>query len=123
MWLLVFAGEDLPPDVQKALDEEMKHHSSQDAGADSASAPGPPAAAGAAAAAAAKIKDAAVLLPERADVLVTDLLDHRCTATLPLLHGESSCYLLCTDQAYPSLSFRVQWHAFLEHVMMALNFL
>ncbi|EIE22937.1 hypothetical protein COCSUDRAFT_83709 [Coccomyxa subellipsoidea C-169] len=70
-------GEELPPDVQQALDEEMKHHSSRDAaGADSASAPGPPAAAGAAAAAAAKIKDAAVLLPERADVLVTDLLDH-----------------------------------------------
>ena len=72
------AGEDLPPDVQRALDEAAKHQVSPAVGDESTSLPS----SSRAAAAAAEVSDAAALLPERADVLVTDLLDHRCVHAL-----------------------------------------
>lgn len=68
----VSAGEPLPPDVQKAVDEEAERLPTADAEKRES-----------AAAAAARIADVAALLPERADVLVTDLLDHRHAACSP----------------------------------------
>lgn len=67
----VGAGEGLPPDVQRSLDEAAKQQASPDEGDESTSN-------SRAAVAAAEIAEAAALLPERADVLLTDLLDHRC---------------------------------------------
>ena len=51
------------------------------------------------AAAAAALLEAAVALPERADVLVTDMLDHRCSVTV---HHETLCYLGCAAPVFPS---------------------
>jgi hypothetical protein len=72
---IVAAGESLPAEEQNALGSESKGQSSPDANALSAGAPAESSAA--TVNAAAKAADAAVLLPERADVLITDLLDHR----------------------------------------------
>ncbi|CAL8464828.1 g4363 [Coccomyxa elongata] len=66
-------GEDLPPDVQRSLDEAAKHQASPEEGDESTRT----SSSSKSAVAAAEISDAAALLPERADVLVTDLLDHR----------------------------------------------
>ncbi len=68
------AGEDLPPDVQRSLDEAAKHQANPEEGDENTRS----SSRSKSAVDAADISDAAALLPERADVLVTDLLDHRC---------------------------------------------
>lgn len=102
------AGESLPAEVQNALGSESKGQSSPDANAPSAGAPAESRAA--TVNAAAKAADAAVLLPERADVLITDLLDHRHAAELPNVlirlcpkHSTLS-YLVCSYAHEP------MWH-------------